>query len=70
MNLATVLKKWKEYFKKYICIIAPHTCREHKHPFDTYRYFPDGMQDLFEYAGIYPLKIFKGITDTMAIGTK
>ena len=65
-----VIFDWKKYFKKYICIIAPHTCKEHKHPFDTYRYFPDGMKDLFEFAEIIPLKIVKGRFDTMAIGTK
>lgn len=65
-----IILQWRQYFKKYICVIAPHTCREHKHPFDTYRYFPDGMKDLFEYANIIPINITKGITDTMAIGIK
>lgn len=64
------LKSLKPYFKKYICIIAPNTWKEHKYPIDTYRYFPDGMRDLFEYAGITVFKIFKSDKDTVGIGIK
>jgi hypothetical protein len=64
------LKSLYPYYSKYICIIAPHTWIEHKHPFDTYRYFPDGMRDLFEYAGIREILIKKSKNDTMGIGGK
>lgn len=64
------LKRLVPYFRKYICIIAPHTYRMHRSPFDTYRYFPDGMQDLFDFAGIRTVNIRLGETDTMGIGTQ
>jgi hypothetical protein len=69
------LKSLTPYFSKYICIIAPHTWKEHKNvkkncPFDTYRYFPDGMRDLFDYAGIKEVEIQTSRYDTMGIGTK
>jgi len=60
----------KQYFSIYICIIAPNTHKEHRHPLDTYRYFPDGMRDLFEYAGIKELEIYLADEDTIGIGTK
>jgi hypothetical protein len=41
-----------------VCIIAPHTCGFHAHPKDCFRYYPDGMESLFEYAGIEKLEIF------------
>jgi len=58
------------YFHQYICIIAPNTHAEHRHPIDTYRYFPDGMRDLFDYAGIIPVEIRRVDKDTIGIGTK
>ena len=64
------LKMLKQYFAKYICIIAPNKFSEHRYPIDTYRYFPDGMRDLFECAGVIPLEIFKDKADTIGIGTK
>ena len=64
------LKNLTQYFTKYICIIVPNTLREHKYPLDTYRYFPDGMRDLFNYAGIIELEIFKEQGDTIGIGTQ
>jgi len=64
------LKRLVPYFRKYICIIAPHTYKLHRSPLDTYRYFPDGMRDLFEFAGIREVDILLGETDTMGIGTK
>jgi hypothetical protein len=63
------IRNLQKYYTKYICIIAPHTAREHKYPFDTYRYMPDGMRDLFEYAEINILEIIKDKADTMGIGT-
>lgn len=64
------LKNLTKYFSKYICIIAPHRWREHRFPIDTYRYYPDGMRDLFEYAGIKEIEIFNKRTDTIGIGCK
>lgn len=58
----------KQYFKTYICIIAPWKAQEHKHPIDTFRYMPDGMRALFKYAGIRELEIIKDKADTMGIG--
>ena len=62
------LKNLVQYFTKYICIVVPNTCPEHRYPIDTYRYFPDGMRDLFEYACIKPIEIFKQGQDTIGIG--
>lgn len=64
------LKNLTQYYKKYICIIGPNTIREHKCPLDTYRYFPDGMRDLFEYAGIKEIEIWMDGKDTIGIGGK
>lgn len=64
------LKTLTLHFKKYICIIAPNKHREHRYPIDTYRYFPDGMRDLFDYAGIKELEIFKNNKDTVGIGER
>lgn len=64
------LKALVKYFSLYICIIAPNTHREHRYPLDTYRYYPDGMRDLFEYAGIKEVEIYKYKKDTIGIGTK
>ncbi len=62
------LKSLTPYFTKYICIIAPWRWEEHRFPIDTYRYYPDGMRDLFQYAGIKEVEIVMGRTDTMGIG--
>jgi len=64
------LKNLTQYFKKYICIIAPNTIKEHRYPIDTYRYYPDGMRDLFDYAEITAIEIFKAGNDTIGIGRK
>ncbi len=64
------LKSLTSYFTNYICIISVHTWPEHKYPIDTYRYFPDGMRDLFEYAGINVIEIKTSEVDTMGVGTK
>jgi len=63
------LQNLSYYFKEYICIIAPNTWEEHRFPIDTYRYFPDGMRDLFDYAGIKEVEIFKSNKDTVGIGS-
>lgn len=64
------LKSLKPHFRKYICIIAPNGFKEHRYPIDTYRYFPDGMKDLFDYAEIIPINIYKSDKDTVGIGIK
>lgn len=64
------LKNLTQYYRKYICIITPNTAKQHRYPIDTYRYFPDGMRDLFEYAGITEVEIFKNKKDTVGIGAK
>lgn len=64
------LKLLTQYFGAYICIIVPNAHKEHRHPLDTYRYFPDGMRDLFEYAGIKEVEIYISEKDTVGIGTK
>ncbi len=63
------LKNLSTLFTKYICIIAPYRWREHRFPFDTYRYLPDGMRDLFDYAGIKEVEILKHRFDTVGIGS-
>jgi len=62
------LKRLASLYRHYICIIAPNTWPEHRYPLDTYRYFPDGMRDLFDYAGIVPVEIRKVGKDTIGIG--
>lgn len=64
------LKNLTLYFKLYICIIVPNTWEEHKCPIDTYRYYPDGMRDLFEYAGIKEVRIYRDKRMTVGIGKK
>ena len=64
------LANLKQYFTKYICIIAPNTWGEHRYPIDTFRYFPDGMRALFDYVGIKEVEIKKSGNDTLGIGTK
>ena len=63
------LKRLSQYSKKHICIIAPWSFQEHRFPIDTYRYLPDGMRDLFDYAGIKEVEIAKGERSTIGIGT-
>ena len=62
------LKLLASLYRDYICIIAPNTWKEHRYPLDTYRYFPDGMRDLFDYAGITPVEIRAVGHDTIGIG--
>lgn len=58
------------YFKNYICIIAPCAGKEHRHPLDCWRIFPDGMRELFRYAGIREIEVFLKWPDTIGIGAK
>ena len=62
------LKRLASLYREYICIIAPNTWGEHRYPIDTYRYFPDGMRDLFDYAGIMPVEVRAVGKDTIGIG--
>lgn len=64
------LTRLRTYFSTFICIIAPNTWKEHRHPIDTYRYFPDGMRDLFDYAGIVAVEIRRSGQDTLGVGTQ
>lgn len=66
------MKSITPYFTKYICVIAPHTWPEHRNAQinDYYRYMPDGMRELFNYAGIAEIEIIMDKTDTVGIGTK
>jgi hypothetical protein len=64
------LASLRSHFRRYVCIIAPNTWKEHRYPIDTYRYFPDGMRDLFDYAGIEPVEIRRVGPDTIGIGTQ
>lgn len=54
--------------KGLVCIIAPHSGGIHRMPFDTFRYFPDGMTALAKWASLTILKtaIFKDDTYLMA----
>jgi len=55
-----------------ICIIVPHVQKEHKYPLDCYRFFPDGMKALFNYADIEIMECYKNpiqnTRDTIGIG--
>jgi hypothetical protein len=57
-------------FRVYICIIAPNAWPEHRYPLDCYRFLPDGMRALFDYAGIMPVEIRKQGRDTIGIGSR
>lgn len=37
-------------------IIAPSVIHQHRYPIDTFRYYPDGMFSLAEYAGLTPIE--------------
>lgn len=58
------------YTHKYICIIAPNSFAEHRIPIDTFRFFPDGMRELFKVAGIKELDIYRFYCDTVGIGVR
>ena len=60
----------RAHFRRYICIVAPNTWKEHAYPLDCYRFFPDGMRALFEYAGIAVVETRRVGVDTIGIGEK
>jgi SAM-dependent methyltransferase len=41
------------------CIIAPASLHQHRHPIDCYRYYPDGMYALCQWAGLTQKRIRK-----------
>ncbi len=53
-----------------VCIIAPHTIREHKYPVDCWRIMPGGMESLLHWAGLAVLEVKKGEIDTIGIARK
>ena len=63
------LRQIVKYSRQYICIIAPFQHREHRYPIDTFRYLPDGMRSLFEYADIHLIESFIDRSDTIGIGS-
>lgn len=70
MEVSRVLKKGGM-----CCIIAPAKIKEHKFPIDTYRYYPDGMRALAEWANLEVKDTFISIAnrdmeDTVLIATK
>lgn len=64
-----VMDNWGRLFRTYICVIAPNKTRLHRCPIHTYGYYPDGIRDLFDYAGIKTLEARKEGNDTIGIGT-
>ena len=64
------VKNLKNYVadKGLICIVVPFWGREHRSPIDTYRYLPDGMRDLFEYADIFCEDTYRFDINTVGIG--
>lgn len=47
LEMRRILKK-----EGYVCIIAPSHWREHRHPYDTYRFYTDGMNAICKFAGL------------------
>src|SRR5690625_2022048 len=47
LEIARVLKEGGK-----CCIIAPSSGKEHKHPVDCWRFYPDGFRALARYAGL------------------
>jgi len=62
------MKRLAGLYRRYICIIAPNRHQYHPYPADCYRFFPDGMRALFEYAGIVPLETRAVGKDTIGVG--
>ena len=58
----------KQYCDVVMCIIAPNTYKEHRYPVDCYRFFPDGIRALFEYADIKTIEAYIDGEDTVGVG--
>jgi len=52
------------------CIIVPWKLGVHKYPIDCWRILPDGMNALFKFNGIVPVKLEISENDTIGIGMK
>jgi SAM-dependent methyltransferase len=52
------------------CISAPNQWHLHRHPIDCWRFFPDGMQALLEWANFKVLRADMVGTDTIGVGQK
>lgn len=52
------------------CIVAPFGGGEHRIPFDTYRYFPDGMVALAKWGGLEVVKTAMFHEDTYLVARK
>lgn len=55
-EMARVLKK-----DGLCCVIAPAVSPEHRHPIDTYRYYPDGMRALAKWSRLVVLKVAREV---------
>ena len=62
------LKSLRQYYSAYICIVAPNTWKYHAYPIDAFRYWPEGMRALFDWAGIIPVEIRAVGVDTIGVG--
>jgi SAM-dependent methyltransferase len=51
-----------------LCLIAPTSWVEHRHPVDCWRILPDGMRFLFALAGIEPIEIYHNAPEHDCIG--
>jgi len=55
----------------WVCIIAPWTWQEHRHPVDCWRILPDGMRFLLKTVGGFSVRdVIKTGTDTVGIAQK
>lgn len=50
LTMEQIYKKLKP--EGFTCILAPFCLGEHRYPTDCYRYYPDGMKALAEWAGL------------------
>lgn len=71
------LKEWISPMKKIlkkdglVCIIGPNKFKEHRHPVDCWRIFPDGMRFLLgKVCSFKVLECFKKGIDTVGIARK
>ncbi len=51
-----------------LCLIAPTSWVEHRHPVDCWRILPDGIQFLFDLAGIKPIEVYHNAPEHDCIG--
>ena len=40
------------------CLIAPSSGPEHRYPVDCWRFYPDGLKSLADFAGLQPLEVY------------